>query len=137
MLTTTMYFVLFFSQLKMDPIIWSLLPLEYLEMILLWVPFSTLILFLSISKQCEELLLRPNFVSSWQKNNITETRFLIQLQGHYQNHIVYNFINRIGHTYLLHVPYEEYRSIRLNVQLAQSFFSLNIVHYQDIRIITS
>ena len=93
----------------MDPSNLSLLPLDFLEMILLWVPFSTLIRFQSISKHVEELLSRPNFVSSWKKNNITKTMFLIQLWGHYQNHIVYNFINCIGHTYLLHVPCLEYR----------------------------
>ena len=34
---------------------------------------------------------------------------LIQLLGHYENHTVYKFINRIGHTSVLHVPYPEYR----------------------------
>ena len=93
----------------MDPIIWSLLPLEFLEMIFLWVPFSTLVHLRSISKHCENLLSRPYFVSAWKNNNITKIGLLIELLGQYQNHFVYNFINRIGHTSLLHVPYPEYR----------------------------
>ena len=78
-------------------------------MILLWVPFSTLVCLRSISKHCEELFSTSSFVSAWKNNNITKTRLLIQLLGQYQNHFVYKFINRIGHTYLLHVPYPEYR----------------------------
>ena len=95
----------FFNYLKMDPNIWILLPLEFLEMILLWVPFSTMIMFPVISKYCEQLLSIPTFVSAWKNNNITEIGILIQLLGQYQNHFVYKFINRIGHTSLLHVPY--------------------------------
>ena len=98
-----------FSYLKMDPSIWSLLPLEFLEMILPWVPFSTLVRFQPIFKHCEEILSRLNFVSAWKKNNITETEILIELLGQYENRFVYKFINRIGHTSLLHVPYPEYR----------------------------
>ena len=78
-------------------------------MILLWVPFSTLVRLRSISKHCEELLSRPYFVSAWKNNNITETGLLIELLGQYQNHFVYKFINRIGHISLLHLPYLEYR----------------------------
>ena len=78
-------------------------------MILLRVPFSTLVHFRSISKHCEELLSRPSFVSAWKNNNITETGLLIELLGQYQNDFIYNFINHIGHASLLHVPYPEYR----------------------------
>ena len=103
------FLMFLFSYLKMDPSIWSLLPLEFLEMILIWMPFLTLVHFQSISKHCEELLSMPFFVSAWKNNNITDTGILIQLLGQYQNHFAYNFINRIGHTSLLHVPYSEYR----------------------------
>ena len=78
-------------------------------MILLWVPFSTLVRLQSISKHCEELLSKPSFVSAWKNNNITKMGLLIELFGQYQNHFVYKFINHIGHTYLLHVPYPKYR----------------------------
>ena len=78
-------------------------------MILLWVPFSTLVRLRSISKHCEELLSRPSFVSAWKNNNITETGLLIELLGQHQNHFAYKFINRTGHTSLLHLFYPEYR----------------------------
>ena len=120
----------------MDLSIWSLLPVEFLEMILLCVPFSTLVRLRSISKHCEELLSRPSFVSAWKNNNITETGLLIQLLGQYQNHFVYKFINHIGHKSLLHVPYPDYRYM-IECTVVQSFCSQNIVLYEGINIITS
>ena len=86
----------------MDPAIWILLPMELLEMILLWVPFSTLIQFGSISKHCYELLWKPTFTTSWLNNHITEV-FLVELWRPYQMEILYKFINYIGHTSFLHV----------------------------------
>ena len=63
----------------MDPTIWSLVPIELLEMILLWVPFLTLIQIGSISKHCYELLWQPTFTNSWLNNHITEVGFLVEL----------------------------------------------------------
>ena len=88
------FLMFLFSYLQMDPSIWSLLPLEFLEIILLWVPFSTLVCLRSISTHCEELLSRPSFVSAWKNNNITKTGLLIELLGQHQNHFAYTFINR-------------------------------------------
>ena len=92
----------------MDPNVWILLPMEILEIILLWVPFATLIHFRSISKHCEELLSRKHFVNASEKNHITKTGFLVQLWGHYQSCIVYKFMNCIRHTSLFHVTYPKY-----------------------------
>ena len=86
----------------MDTAIWSLLPIELLEIILLWVPFSTLIQIGSIPKHCYDLLWKPSFTTSWLNNNIIEVGFLVELWRLYQMEILYKFINRIGCMSFLH-----------------------------------
>ena len=120
----------------MDSSIWSLLPLESLEMILLWVSFSTLVRLRSISQHCEELLSRPSFVSAWKNNNIRETGLLIELLGQHRNLFAYNFINCTGHTSLLHVPHLENR-YTIECTVGSIILLSNIVLYEGIRVITS
>ena len=85
----------------MDPSIWSLLPVEILELILLWVPFLTLTQLGSISKHFQALLWRPTFRTSWLNNHITEVGFFVEVWRPYEIEILYKFINSIGHTYFL------------------------------------
>ena len=91
----------------MDPAIWSLLPMEILELILLWVPFSTLTQFGSISKHFQALLWRLAFGTSWLNNHITEVGFFVEDWHPYEIKILYKFINSIGHTSFLQITNPE------------------------------
>ena len=77
--------------------------MEILELILLWVPFLTLIQLGSISKQFHELLWQPAFTTSWLNNHITEVGFFVEVWIPYQIEILYKFINYVGHTSFLHI----------------------------------
>ena len=87
----------------MDPAIWSLLPMEILELILLWVPFLTLIQLGSISKHFQALLWQPTFTTSWLNNHITEVGFLVEVWHPDEIKILYKFINYIGHASFLQI----------------------------------
>ena len=91
----------------MDPAIWSLLPMEILEMILLWVPFSTLIRFASTSKHFQALLWQRAFRTSWLNNHIAEVGFFVEVWRPYEIEILYKFINSVGHTSFLHITNPE------------------------------
>ena len=91
----------------MDPVIWSLFPMEIFELILLWVPFSTLIQLGSISKHFHELFWPPTFTTSWLNNHITEFGFFVDVWRPGQIKILYKFINYVGHTSFLHITSPE------------------------------
>ena len=87
----------------MDPAIWSLLPMEILELILLWVPFLTLIRLGSTSKHFQPILWQRAFRTSWLNNHITKVGFFVEVWFPYENKILYKFINSIVHTSFLHI----------------------------------
>ena len=113
----------------MDPAIWSLLPMEILEMILLWVPFSTLIRFASTSKHFQAILWQRAFRTSWLNNHITEVGFFVEVWRPYEIEILYKFINYVGHTSFLHITNPE-TIIQLNARLVQIFWYQCFVHCQ-------
>ena len=76
-------FLMFFFRLNhclrmdMDPIIWSRFPFEIMEIIFLWLPFSTLICFRTVSKQWNVILQNIHFLSQCNRLSIKEFGFVV------------------------------------------------------------
>ena len=85
-------------------VIWKSFPINILELIFLWFPFSMIVCLKMVCKVWSCMLSKNNFISQWKHNQTKEYGVLVGFAPSSRHRFIGHYISQIGNCSSLSMP---------------------------------